>query len=63
MTLPRTSEDDPIYNTPLIAEFRRCHCHGWRLDECPNAQIAVWARRARQTGAAEAGWLTKEGAR
>ena len=43
MTDKQSPTDDPIYNTP-IAEFRRCHCHGWRLDECPNAQIAVWAR-------------------
>ena len=39
-----------IYNTPPIVEVRRCTCHGWRLDECPNAQIAVWARTALRDG-------------
>jgi hypothetical protein len=30
-------------STP-IAAFRRCHCHNWRLDECPNVGVALWVR-------------------
>lgn len=32
--------------TVPIREFRRCYCHGWRIDECPNASIALWAKAA-----------------
>lgn len=36
-----------IHNTTTpYAEYRRCHCHGWRFDECPNTAVADWARAA-----------------
>ena len=32
--------------TQPLADFTRCHCHDWRIDECPNTQVASWARAA-----------------
>lgn len=38
-----------IQNTTTpIREHRLCHCHHWRIDECPNAAVALWVRAARK---------------
>ncbi len=36
-------------NTPSpIREYRVCHCHRWRFEDCPNSQVAVWVRERLQ---------------